>query len=163
IYVLNRDNMGRHSTNGADGQIIQSIPLAVGGSSTPRNFSTPTYWNGNIFFVGNGDRVKQFKLNTSTAKLAPTPFATGPEVYGFPGGQPVVSANAIGSGVVWAVEHAGVLRAYDATNVARELYSSNQNSTRDSLGAPTKFAPVLVINGRVYVGTHAGLVVYGLL
>jgi len=163
IYVINRDNLGKHSTNGTDGQILQSIPLAVGGSSTPRNFSTPPYWNGNIFFAANGDRMKQFKLNTSTAKLATTPFATGPELYGFPGGQPVVSANGVGSGIVWAVEHAGVLRAYDATNVARELYNSNQNSTRDSLGAPTKFAPVLVINGRAYVGTHAGLVVYGLL
>jgi hypothetical protein len=154
--------MGKHSTNGTDGQIIQSIPLAVGGSSTPRNFSTPAYWNGNVFFAGNGDSIKQFKLNTSIAKLGTTPFAKGPEVYGFPGGEPVVTANAVGSGIVWAVEHAGVLRAYDATNVARELYNSNQNSGRDSLGTPTKFAPVLVINGRVYVGTHSRLVVYGL-
>jgi outer membrane protein assembly factor BamB len=164
IYVVNRDNMGKHSTNGTDNQIIQSIPLAVGGTTTPRNFSTPAYWNGNIFFVGSNDRIKQFKLNTSTGKLSSKPFASGPEVYGFPGGQPVVSANAVGSGIVWAVQRAGVLRAYDATNVGRELYNSSQNQSRDALvGTATKFAPVLAVNGRVYVGTHDHLLIYGLL
>lgn len=162
IYVVNRDNLGKHSTNGTDGQIIQSIPLAVGGTSTPRNFSTPAYWNGSIFFAANGDSVKQFKLNASTGKLTTTPFAKGPEIYGFPGAQPVVSANDAGSGILWTVEHSGVLHAYDANNVSRELYSSSQNSTRDSMGTPTKFAPVLVINGKVYVGTHGKLLVYGL-
>ena len=162
IYVVNRDNMGKHSTNGTDSQIIQSIPLAVGGASTPRNFSTPPYWNGSVFFAANGDAVKQFKLSTSTGKLATTPFAKGPEVYDFPGGQPVVSANAVGSGILWVIQHSGVLRAYDATNVSREFYNSAQNSTRDSLGTPTKFAPVLVVNGNVYVGTHTQLLVYGL-
>src|SRR5207237_3862826 len=103
--------------------------------------------------AANGDTVKQFKLNSSTGKLTTTPFAKGPEVYGFPGGQPVVSANAVGSGILWVVQPGGILRAYDATKVSRELYNSAQNSTRDALGTPTKFAPPLVINGEVYVGT----------
>ena len=77
--------------------------------------------------------------------------------------QPLVSANDVGSGLLWVVQHSGVLRAYDASNVSRELYNSSQNSARDALGTPTKFAPVLVINGKVYVGTHKELLVYGLL
>jgi hypothetical protein len=55
-----------------------------------------------------------------------------------------------------------VLHAYNATNLANELYNSNQNSARDVLGSNVKFAPVTVVNGRAYVGTRTSLVTYGL-
>ena len=45
-----------------------------------------------------------------------------------------------------------------------ELWDSNQNSTRDSLGVFAKFAVPTVINGKVYVPTFSNQVlVYGLL
>jgi hypothetical protein len=56
---------------------------------------------------------------------------------------------------------ASVLHAYDATKLSIELYNTNQNAARDALGTSIKFAPPLVINGKVYVGTHDHLVVYG--
>ena len=56
-----------------------------------------------------------------------------------------------------------VLRAYDAANVARELYTSEQRSARDRAGLVLRFSMPLVVNGRVYIGTKKGVDVYGLM
>jgi hypothetical protein len=56
-----------------------------------------------------------------------------------------------------------VLLAYDATNLAKLLYNSNQNPTRDQAGPGTKFFPPTIANGHVYLGTQTELDVYGLL
>jgi hypothetical protein len=56
-----------------------------------------------------------------------------------------------------------VLKAYDAANLSRTLYASNQNSLRDNPGVAVKFARPTVVNGKVYVGTTGQLSVFGLL
>jgi hypothetical protein len=167
IYVINRDNMGHFNSN-CDCQIIQSIPNAIGVAANSvdlrRNESTPPYWNGNVYFSGTNDSVKRFVLNPLTSKLTTTPADKSVDVFGFPGSEPVVSANKNGSGILWAVEKqstVSILHAYDATNLSHEFYNSNQNAARDTLGISMKFAPPLVINGKVYVGTRTSLVVYG--
>lgn len=57
----------------------------------------------------------------------------------------------------------GVLFAYDASNLATELYNSSQAGSRDALGVATKFSIPLVANGKVFVDAQSQLVVYGLL
>ncbi len=165
IYVVNRDNMGRSNAS-CDCQIVQSIPNAVGvainTSDWGRSFTTPPYWNRNVYFSGTNDPIKRFHLNTLTSKLTTTPSDHSATTYSFPGSNPVVSANGNGSGILWAVERgAAVLHAYDATKLSTELYNSSQNAARDALVSTVKFAPPLVVNGKVYVGTHDHLVVYG--
>lgn len=165
IYVISRDNMG-HFDSACDCQIVQSIPNAVGvatnSSDLQRNYSSPPYWNGNVYFSGTNDSIKRFHLSTLTSTLTTTPSDQSPTTYAFPGSNGVVSGNGNGSGILWAVEKgASVLHAYDATKLSTELYNTNQNATRDALGSSIKFAPPLVINGKVYVGTHDHLVVYG--
>jgi hypothetical protein len=68
---------------------------------------------------------------------------------------------------VWAIENGnpGVLHAYDATNLATELYNSNQAGGRDQFAdnANDKFVTPLIANGKVYVGTPNAVVVFGML
>jgi hypothetical protein len=74
----------------------------------------------------------------------------------------VISANSASDGIVWVVENSnnGVLHAYDATNLATELYNSTQGSNGQFSG--NKFITPMVANGRVYVGTQTSVVVFGL-
>ena len=56
-----------------------------------------------------------------------------------------------------------MLHAYDAKNLATELYNSNQAANgRDNFGVGNKFIVPTVVNGKVYVGTTTGVAVFGL-
>lgn len=58
----------------------------------------------------------------------------------------------------------GILYAFDASNLQNELWNSQENPVRDSLGDVAKFCPPTIANGKVYMATFSGyLVVYGLL
>ena len=56
-----------------------------------------------------------------------------------------------------------MLYAYDATDLANELYNSSQMGSRDTLGITAKFAVPTVYNGKVHVGTATEIDVFGLL
>jgi hypothetical protein len=85
------------------------------------------------------------------------------------GSTPSISVNGSTNGIVWAIDQgttstsSAVLHAYNASNVAKELYNSNQNATRDNLGPGIKFSVPTVANGKVYIGTKNRLVIYGIL
>jgi hypothetical protein len=68
---------------------------------------------------------------------------------------------------VWTLQRVSggnaVLHANLASNVATELYNSNQAGTRDLPGTSIKFAVPTVANGKVFAGTATNLTVYGLL
>lgn len=155
-YLVDADNMGKFQS-GSNSQIVQELTFPAG------VYTTPAYWNGRVYFIGNTDVVKQF--NYSNGMLSASPTAKGSHTYGYPGANPTISASGNSNGILWAVEKSSgnaVLHAYDATNVAKELYSSATNASRDSAGAAVKFVVPTVANGKVYVGTTSKLVVYGL-
>jgi hypothetical protein len=84
----------------------------------------------------------------------------------FPGTAPSVSANGSANGIVWAHENSNpaVLHAYDATNLATEIYNSNQAAAgRDQFGPGNKFITPIVADGKVFVGGTGGVAVFGLL
>ena len=56
-----------------------------------------------------------------------------------------------------------MLHAYDASDLAHELYNSDAAvSSRDHFGAGNKFITPMIANGKVYVGTTDGVGVFGL-
>jgi hypothetical protein len=57
---------------------------------------------------------------------------------------------------------AGVLHAYDANDLASELYNSNQAGPRDNF-SDNKYITPMIANGKVFIGTPTGLMVFGLL
>lgn len=107
--------------------------------------------------------VKQFQL--SNGQLSVTPFAQGTQQYGYPGGSTSVSSNGTSAGILWSIEAGGinVLHAYDATDVSKEIYNSNQAGARDKFGAAVRFTVPTVINGKVYVAGKTELAAFGLL
>ena len=69
IYVINRDSMGGFNTT-AD-NVIQKLSNAVGGTATTRNVGTallhqPFCLGANLYFIANGDVLKQFTLDPGT-------------------------------------------------------------------------------------------------
>src|SRR5208283_4302013 len=86
-------------------------------------------------------------------------------IFIYPGTTPAVSANLGSNAIVWAVENnnPAVLHAYQATNLANELYNSNQAGSRDQFGPGNKFITPLIVNGKVFVGTQTGVAQFGLL
>ncbi|WP_250536246.1 PQQ-binding-like beta-propeller repeat protein [Caballeronia sp. AZ10_KS36] len=157
IYVVNRDSMGKFDSN-AD-HIYQELVGQIRGPV----FGMPAYFNRTVYFGAIGDSIKAFAI--TDARLSSTPASRTPTSFGAPGATPSVSANGAANGIVWAAENGTIaaLHAYDASNLARELYNSRQAGSRDQFGQGNKFITPTIANGKVYVGTRSGVGVFGLL
>ena len=163
LYLIDRDQMG-HFQKGSDSQIVQSVSAFPNSSGITNGiFMSPAYWNGNVYVSGIGDSVQAFAL--SAGKLSKAPTSKTAQTFSFPGATVSVSSNGATAGIVWMLDGAGgALYAYDATNLASELYDTGQApGGRDAPGQPVKFAVPTVANGHVYVGTQTELDVYGVL
>jgi hypothetical protein len=158
IYVLDRDNMGKFNASSTT-NIYQLISGQLGGEE----FAKPSYFNATVYYGAVSDNLKAFPV--TNAKLATSPSSQSPTTFAYPGTTPSISASSASTnGIVWAVENSSpaVLRAYDAANLATELYNSNQAGSRDQF-ANNKFITPMVANGKVYVGTSSSVAVFGLL
>ena len=157
IYLVNRDNMGKFNAT-SDSAVYQEISGAISGGV----WAMPAYFNNTVYYAAVGDALKAFPI--ANALLATKAASGSSATFAYPGATPSVSANGSSNGIVWAVENGstGVLHAYDATNLAHELYNSNQAGTRDQF-ADNKFITPMIANGKVYVGTPGGVAVFGLL
>ena len=158
IYVVNRDNMGKFNPDN-DSAIYQEIDGALPGGV----WSSPAYFNGVVYYGDQIDTLKAFSF--SDAKLSTTPTSQTSVIFPYPGTTPTVSANQTSNTIVWAIANSNpaVLYAFQATNLANELYNSNQAGSRDQFGPGNKFITPVVANGKVFVGTPTGVAVFGLL
>jgi regulation of enolase protein 1 (concanavalin A-like superfamily) len=162
IYLIDRDNMG-HFTPGVD-NVVQVLPGVIGGT-----WSSPALFNNTLYYNGAGDALKAIDLFASNT-LSGEPTSQAPSGFGYPGATPSISSSGTANGIVWTLQtdaygyngHS-VLHAYDASDVSRELYNSNQVPARDQLGGAVKFTLPTVVNGRVYAPTQYALNVFGLL
>jgi hypothetical protein len=132
-------------------------------------FGTSAYFNGSVYIgidptatnVPSG--IRQFTLSGGT--LGPGAFTSPGIQENTPGTTPFLSANGTSEGILWMIDpghplqNAGknpptsaALRAYDASNLSKELYDSNANSG-DIPGYGIKFTSPVVGNGKAYIST----------
>jgi len=122
LYLLDRDRMGKYQAG--DPGVLQSFKFRDG------IYAAPAYWNGHVYVLASRDHLYDFAIRRG--RLSEKPVATGLQTFGNPGATPAVSANGARNGIVWLIEtkawngqdRPAVLHAYDANNVATELYNS---------------------------------------
>jgi hypothetical protein len=146
VYLLDRDRMGQFQP-GADAQIVQSLPSAVGPL-----FGIPVFFNNTVYFSGRNDTLKAFPI--ANGQLSGQPASETTVTFAYLGTVPCVSANGSKNGIVWTIDPAG-LHAFDADNLALDLYSG-------SAGTFVKFSTPAIANGKVFVGSEDSLLVFGL-
>jgi hypothetical protein len=174
MFLLQQNSLGHEQAG--NGQIVQAV-----GGLAGHVHGAPVYWNsptrGPLVYVWTeNDFLKAFHFNGTTFDTSPVMLSSFRAATGMPGGILSVSANgsAAGTGILWSsmplvgdAEKAvvpGILRAFDANNLATELWNSTMNSSRDDVGNFAKFCPPVVVNGRVYLPTFSNRVhVYGLI
>jgi len=157
LYVVDRDNMGQF--NATKNDVYQQIQI-----SSHENHSSPIFFSGAVYICPAGDTLKAFTV--TKAQLGTSPSSQSSHVFGSNGAVVSISANGTSNGIAWALDWgAGTLFAYDATNLGKELYDSNQaTNNRDHFSAVGgHFITPMVVNGRVYVGTASSVAVFGLL
>jgi hypothetical protein len=157
LYLVNRDSMGKLSSNNS------SLYQELAGVLQEGVWGMPAYFNNTIYYGSVGSPIQAFTFNN--AKLSTGATVKTATVFGYPGATPSISANGTSDAIVWAVESSSpaVLHAYNATNL-NEIYNSNQASGgRDQFGAGNKFITPMIVNGKVFIGTPNGIAVFGLL
>ena len=129
-------------------------------------FGTAAVFNGSVYLGITPTAsmipgpVRQFSyLN---GQLSPGTIASDSILPGSYGTTPSLSSSGGSGGVVWIIDHGqpeqsatptnATLRAYDASNLATELYNSSQVSS-DVPGLGIKFTSPMIANGKVYIGT----------
>lgn len=177
FYVLNKDNMGGY-TAGVN-QIQQTITI--------NNVDANMHCQPSYFKSASKEYVYVWPENEP---LHAIPFNSGTGLFDMsnqmlynvngPVGQNggVISVSSNGNidttGIVWIAhavppfdaEHGvqpGILRAFSAIDISKELWNNQQNATLDGAGKYAKFSSPTIANGHVYLPTFSNqVVVYGL-
>jgi hypothetical protein len=174
IFLVNGDSMGEAS--GADVQTVDGPQGGYWSGGAYWQSATTTY----LYYSGlnsentapAGDYLRMWTMVDGLFS-PPTAVAQSPQKLTI-GATPSISANGNTNGILWAIARQdllsikpgakpAILYAFDATNVAHQLYSTTINSARDKAGAGVKFVVPTIANGKVYVSTQTELDVYGLL
>jgi hypothetical protein len=174
LYTLDTHNLGHLG----DEHALQHFHATVS------HLHSLVYWEsakaGNLLYVwGQRDKAKVYKLDGDKLGETPLMMRDVPN-QGHPGAMLSLSANGNKDGILWAAIHAtgdswhesrpGILHAYDADDIRRELWNSLENPARDDCGEYSKMAPPTIANGKVYLASFGSenvgtgqFCVYGLL
>src|ERR1700682_803640 len=176
LYLLNKDAMGGYLPS--SNQVQQVVPL---GGTNVNMHCQPAYYKGGskefVYVWSENDPLRAIPFDRAGNLLSTqgqvVSSAAGPT--GQSGAVLSVSSNGSqdGTGILWASYASsgdageflgpGILRAFDANDISKELWNNQQNSTRDAAGNYAKFAAPTIANGHVYLPTFSNrVVVYGL-
>ena len=145
LYLINRDSMGHFcgtcTSSTGDTNTVQSFDATTG------FFGTPAFWQNGLYISGTSDKLSVFAFNPAIGKFNASPSSQAPTTFSFPGSTPSISSQDVADGIVWAIDTSqygtpgrhglgpAILHAYDATNLATELWNSSQAANnRDQAG-----------------------------
>jgi hypothetical protein len=171
LYLLNKDNMGGYSASA--NQVQQTVAINVS------LHCQPAYYKGSskefVYVWSENDQLRALSFNRGSNTFDNNQVVTttdGPT--GQSGAVLSVSSNGTidGTGILWAAyasgidaesfKGPGILRAFDANDITKELWNTKQNAS-DYPGNYAKFSPPTIANGHVYLPTFSNqVVVYGL-
>ncbi len=177
VYVVNRDNMGGYTGPTGPNNILQDVVDPTTGGCPTGNvtftkctslkgtcgWNEPTYWNNNLYFSSNPGPLMSYTWTPGAA----APLAACPTIEGgyaahtyTATGSPSISANGTSGGLLWVItwppSRIATLRAFDATNLASQLFATPAGNI-PSYPSPT------IANGIVYVAAKGRLYAYGLI
>src|SRR5258705_416167 len=83
LFLLNRDNMGKF--NSSKNNVVQTINVGSG------IFSTPAFWQNNVYLSARNSGLLQFVLNPTTGTLGGV-NSRSTTTFNFPGATPSISS-----------------------------------------------------------------------
>jgi uncharacterized protein (TIGR03437 family) len=170
VALVDRTDMGNQALDTDALQVFQAVPSGKFAIFNAALWNRP---DGPVLYIwGHDDALREFQMQNGIFNTTPLAINSS-AANALPFSGMTVSSNAFvpGSGIFWATTISngtlpapGALHAFDAMNVSQELWNSDMQGARDTLGSFTKFANPTVANGKVYVPTDSSQVaVYGLL
>ncbi len=175
LYIINKDIMG--GVSATKNNIAQTIFTITDANM----HCQPTYYKGTTkefaYIWAENDKLRAIPFNRTTNLFDDTKqvFGTTSGPTGQNGAVLSVSSNGAldGTGILWAsyaasgdAEHTvspGILRAFNANDITKELWNNNAQTAADRSGNYAKFAAPTIANGKVYLPTFSNQVgVYGL-
>jgi len=173
IYLLDSANLGKYNAGG-DKNLQTLTPPNGGVWGGPVDYQVPGGGAEWVYIWPVNSPLLGYQVDQTTYLLKTPPTQQNVATPAHPGGILTVSSNGTpGSGVLWAstpqadswhATTAGTLYAFDASDISKVLWTSEQNAARDALGDFAKFTPPTVVNGRVFTATFSNAIrVYGLL
>jgi len=174
LYLLNKDAMGGYVPSA--NQVQQVVALGANANM----HCQAAYYKGSakefIYVWPENQPLRAIPFDRGSNLMDPSQVlygGAGPT--GQSGAVLSVSSNGStdGTGILWASYAStgdaqsfvspGILRAFDANDVTRELWNNHQNVARDGAGNYAKFSAPTVADGHVYLPTFSNkVVVYGL-
>jgi len=180
LFLMDRANLG-HQVDG-NTQVLQSFEagnptLTLAQEETSFLIFNNAFWDnmgGQILYLWpQGQPLRSYRMENGIFQV--TPFSTGLATVVHHKPFPGMTLSAFGSlsdtGILWAtgadtsaLPGPGTLHAFDAMDLTVELWNSDMQEDRDTMGNYTKFANPTVANGKVFTPTDSReIVVYGLL
>ena len=154
LRLVNTGNMGHLG----DSTAVQNWLV------TSSHIHSLNYFNSNLYVWGQSDYLKVFKFGGTTFGTTPT-YTGSIRAVGHPGASLSISSAGTANGILWAATNSqgksdgsgawhmsepGILYAYNLANMS-QLWTSEQNASRDDCNYYAKFTDPTIANGKVYL------------
>jgi hypothetical protein len=170
LYLINGDSMGHLAAPDSAG--VQTIQAVNKSSRGIFEFAVWSRSDGAYVYVQEEEGfLKCYKIVAGSFNPWPVSVSTAWAHSPYVGMAISANGGQDGTGILWETTGfqtdpavTGTLHAFDASNIALELWNSDMTGGPDGPGTFAKFATPTVAGGRVYVPTFSNAVaVYGLL